>query len=241
MQPRWTILAASLFALAIALVAFQHDRRPTSAPTPGLPVGRNAKPQSATEYALAHSRSRAAAAATQESRSNPEPSTDGNTRSQTRPATDSPAPGSSSRAALEIRAQLVERDADRELARLIPLLDLTPEQQQRVFQALARTSPNFVPGMLVDGSTLQPATGNPQQTLLTELSDDQIAAYLEDSNERSAWWSEYISGIAAQLDSGTPALDGGTATVATVPATESTTPAATTPAIKDAHAISEDE
>ena len=140
-------------------------------------------------------------------------------------------------AELEHRAQLVDRDANHELARLIHLLDLQPEQQDRVFQALARTSPNFVPGMRVDGDAIQPSTANVQQTLLAELSDTQIAAYLQDSDERSAWWSEYISSVASQLANGMPAVDSGTAAVAG--AQVGAPPAAdTTPATKDAHVIS---
>ena len=100
--------------------------------------------------------------------------------------------------------------------------------------------------MLMDGAPLKTPAGTPQQTLLAELSAAQIAAYLQDSNERSAWWSEYISGVSSQLDNGTPAVGGSSAAastpaVATTPASDTTAPATTIPETKDAHAISGNE
>ena len=241
MNPRWTFLAACPFALAIAMVAYQHITPAVTGATSELPAGTAATADSSARVAAAHSGPRTQAVATRESRSHDEPALDGHTRSLTRNAAAGSHPDSPSRAELENRAQWVERESNRELARLIPLLDLVPEQQQRVFQALARTSQHFVPGMLVDGATVQPSTATSQQTLLAELSDAQITAYLEDSNERSAWWSEYITGITSQLDSGTPAVGGATTIVATTPPADTTPPAATPPATKDARAITEGE
>lgn len=131
----------------------------------------------------------------------------------------------------------MERDAAHELARLVPLLELSPEQQSRVFQALARSSPNFVAGMQVDGTSLQPSTGNPQQPLLDELSDSQVETYLQDSDESSAWWSEYIDNAASQLAGDGPAV-GSTAEVAPG---EATAPVETAPGSKAAHSNTGDE
>jgi len=241
MKNRWTILAACLFALAIAMAVFRHDNPPAAGAATGLPKHPVAKPVAATRTAPAPNRSMPRAATPHAAPANEQADINGRDRSLTRKATDASGHDSAARADLEQRAQLVERDANHELARLIPLLELAPDQQQRVFEALARTSPNFVPGMMVDGSPLKPATATPQQTILAELTDDQIAAYLADSNERSAWWSEYIGGITAQLDSGTPAVGGSPATVAAAVPADATAPVETTPAIKQAHAVSGDE
>ena len=235
MKNQWTILAACLFALAIALVVFRHDDPPAASTAAALPKHTAAMPDASAKTAPATNKSRTPAAATRETRGNDQPVFNGHNRPLTRQAATNPA--APSRAELEQRAQLVERDANHELARLIPLLELAPDQQQRVFQALARTSPNFVPGMLVDGSSLKPSTATPQQTLLAELSDAQVTAYLADSNERSAWWSEYISGISSQLDSGTPAVGGTTVGVAALQPADATAPVETTPATKNTHAV----
>jgi len=237
MQHRWTFLAACLFALAIAMVAFRHDNPPSAGPASGVPLRRDANPDATAKVPANPIHSTAQAAPTRDSHRNDQPGLDGPDRSLTRSAAAGTSHNSLSRSELETRAQAVDRDANHELARLIPLLDLTPDQQQRVFQALARTSPNFVPGMLVDGTALKPSAAAPQQTVLAELSAAQVAAYLQDSNERSAWWSEYIGGVASELQTGTPALGGSTASVATAPAADATPPVTTTPALKQAHAV----
>jgi len=244
MKNQWTLLAACLFALAIALVVFHHDNPPAASPAAALPQRSAAKPTSAARPALAPGQPRAQAPTPRDTRASDQPALNGRDRSLTRNAAasaDSAGHETAARAELAQRAQLVERDANHELARLIPLLELSPDQQQRVFQALARTSQNFVPGMLVDGTPLKSSTATPQQTLLAELTDAQITAYLADSNERSAWWSEYISGITSQLDSGTPAVGGTSVGVAAVQPVDTTTPVETAPATKDAHAITEGE
>ena len=237
MKHNWTILAVCLFVLAIAMVMFPQATPPVAAPAAGAPRHSAAMSDASANKDHAHSR--------------PTPQTTPATHNQDPPTfiprnhalpAQTSASGNTeplSRAELEQRAEWVERDANHELARLIPLLELAPDQQQRVFQALARTSQNFVPGMLVDGNAMKPPTSNPQQTVLAELSAAQIAAYLQDSNDSNAWWSEYIGNIASQLKSGTPAVGGSTAT--TAPAADATTPAATAPVTKTAHAITGDE
>jgi len=236
------MLGSCLFALAIAMVAFHHDTPPANAPASAKPVFSAAKATPAAKTTLARGKAKAHVATTQETRGDDQPYFSGQTRSRTRETANTPNPETPSQAELETRAQLVEQEANHELARLIPLLGLGPEQQQRVFQALARISPKFVAGMQVDGSALQPATGNTQQTVLAQLTDAQAAAYLQDTTDTSAWWSEYIDHVSAQLQDGTPSLgtSAGTA-VASVPATDATAPAATAPATKDAHPITGDE
>ncbi|MEI7911550.1 MAG: hypothetical protein WCK77_18100 [Verrucomicrobiota bacterium] len=233
MKHRWTILAACLFALAFALVLFNHDASTPADPASGVPQRRDSRPAATAQNTAGHPGSEAPAPGTHPPLGNDLPNVDGPSHSLTRQAASHDAP---SRAELEIRAQAVEREANHELARLIPLLDLAPDQQQRVFQTLASTSPSFVPGMLVDGAAVKPPTANSQQSILAQLSDAQIAAYLQDSNESSAWWSEYLSRVTSQLQTGTPALDGATAAP-----TAATTPVETAPATKEAHAISGSE
>jgi hypothetical protein len=242
MKPRWTILGSCLFALAIAMVAFHHDTPPAHAPASAKPVPGAAKATPAAKTPLARTRAKTHAATTQELRGDNQPYLNGQSRSRTRETANISNPENPSRAELETRAQLVEQEANHELARLIPLLGLGPDQQQRVFQALARISPNFVAGMQVDGTALPPANGSSQQTVLAQLTDAQVAAYLQDTADASAWWSEYIDHVSSQLQEGTPSLGTSTGTAAaSVPASDGTAPAETAPATKDAHPITGDE
>lgn len=57
---------------------------------------------------------------------------------------------------LVARAARVEREATRELQRLVKVLDLTPEQQDRVFEKLVRNSTSWHPGMSVSGAAAAP-------------------------------------------------------------------------------------
>jgi Spy/CpxP family protein refolding chaperone len=58
-----------------------------------------------------------------------------------------------SRQELEARAQKVEGETNRELRRLVPLLNLTEDQQDRIFSALAQQSPSFLPGMIIQDAS----------------------------------------------------------------------------------------
>ena len=49
-------------------------------------------------------------------------------------------------------AERIERQANRELANLRETLELTPNQEQRIFDTLARNSPSWLPGMMTGGS-----------------------------------------------------------------------------------------
>lgn len=54
---------------------------------------------------------------------------------------------------LAARAAIVETEANRELERLVPLLNLTPHQQDRVFAKLVENSPYWQPGIAAAVST----------------------------------------------------------------------------------------
>ena len=246
MKRRWTLIAACPLVLAIALVKFYrgHSAVPPSAPGLAARQATKAEPFAPTVFSHSRFRSRDATSRVDSSASNER------TRSLTRKTSPPAISDLPSQAELERRAQLVERDANHELARLIPLLDLAPDQQERVFQALAATSPYFVPGMRVDGSVLKPSTGNVQQTVQSQLTDRQVAAYLQDASDTSAWWSEYFDHVSSLLEKGTPSISSDTgATVASTPTTTPATPVASdpttsadpTPATKAAHAITGDE
>ncbi|HWB04484.1 MAG TPA: hypothetical protein VG796_15760 [Verrucomicrobiales bacterium] len=67
-----------------------------------------------------------------------------------------------SRQELELRAARVEQEANHDLRRLVQLLDLTEEQQDRVFQKLAERSPSWTPALQVasaDGAVLSGKRG----------------------------------------------------------------------------------
>ena len=66
-----------------------------------------------------------------------------------------------SQADLEIRAAKVEQEANHELARLVKLLDLSEEQQDKVFAALAQNSPNYHPSMGLAAADLKPIQNTP--------------------------------------------------------------------------------
>ena len=229
MHRHWTTLAACLFALALAMVALRRDPPLVTEPAAAAPARSTARHDATAQPASSRSRAEIPAARSGGAPSREQTAYDGPLQSRQAPADTTPA--ALTRVELEQRAEWVERDANHELARLIPLLELTAEQQQRVFQALASTSPNFVPGMLVDGAPLKSPAGNPQQAFLAQLSAAQIAAYLQDSNESSAWWSEYLGNLTTLLDHATPAV-GGSSTATTAPASDTTTPAT-----KAAHAV----
>jgi hypothetical protein len=69
-----------------------------------------------------------------------------------------------SREELAARAAKVEHEANRELERLVPLLNLTPEQQDRVFAKLVENSVYWSPGM----TAATPSPGNLQNDTISE-------------------------------------------------------------------------
>lgn len=94
-------------------------------------------------------------------------------RSGSRRSAPPSAPSSLSREELKARAARVEQDANHELRRLVTLLDLSPEQQDQIFQTLASRSPHWVPGMATttpesaapgSSQNSQASAGTPQPT-----------------------------------------------------------------------------
>jgi hypothetical protein len=77
-----------------------------------------------------------------------------------RSARPSAPPRSLSREELKARAARVEQDANHELRRLVTLLDLSPEQQDQIFQTLASRSPHWVPGMATTTTPENAAPGS---------------------------------------------------------------------------------
>jgi hypothetical protein len=57
---------------------------------------------------------------------------------------------------LSYRAQVIEQQAERELRRLVQVLDLTEERQDRVFAALVRSSEWYHPSLQAAGSSGRP-------------------------------------------------------------------------------------
>jgi hypothetical protein len=114
------------------------------------------------------------------------------------------------------RAQLVEWQANKELERLIPLLDLTLEQQDKVFTLLARNSSAFVPGMrLSSGPVTQeishPAaleSGSTKDEIYEELTEEQKEEMLEDEVDKIAWWDDVIQYIERTVEAPEVVIDG---------------------------------
>ncbi|WP_035611367.1 hypothetical protein [Haloferula sp. BvORR071] len=144
---------------------------------------------------------------------------------------------------LEQRAQRVEAFALRRLGALTAQLDLTAEQQARIFPILARGSQSYDPRMqIVTGSQARPITTgedavasvpidkSQEQALVDkELNSTQSAELVNQSIQDLLVWEEIIDGLSNQLDQATPGqvdeASGGTSTE--VPAVEA--PAAATP------------
>jgi hypothetical protein len=252
MNRRLLIVAISLLAVAAALALLRGlgSNKPEAVPEPSRPVSNTdrlkAVPRSSAGQSSSLDRRRMRPPAERSSgRERSDHAADaGAARDLQNGALANSLPNYPTRLELERRAAKVEQEANHELRRLIPLLDLKPEQEDRVFQAVARSSPSFVPGMMIGGTAAATATSTAEQTVAAELTDAQVAAYLQDSDERKAWWSEYLSTVSSQLATGTPDVGGGSATVAAAaaaPPPGDSQGDTTTPATKDAHPISDGE
>jgi hypothetical protein len=66
------------------------------------------------------------------------------------------------------RAARVEQEANHDLRRLVELLNLTEEQQDRVFQTLAEHSPSWVPGMQIAPAAVAGANTAGKRSELSE-------------------------------------------------------------------------
>lgn len=116
------------------------------------------------------------------------------------------------RAALEQRARMVEHEANRELERLLPLLDLSPQEQDRIFAIFAVTSPHFDRAMEVGSNrktidrirAAVESGASIEQTRLEEVYEavdevDQIE--LADTFiEKEEWWTNIVADLEAELD-----------------------------------------
>ena len=197
MNHLWTFLATSVLVLAAAWVAIHHDATPAKDRTDSTSRQPGARLERATGPAAPAGPQQSSATAAARGQVDARVSDAGHLlRRQVAQAAAQRAP--LTQAEMEHCAQLVEQATNHELDRLIPLLDLRPEQQDHVFQALARTSANFLPGMQVIGGGLSPAIGTgsspvssagnataspsaastpQQQAVLAALTAAQVAAY----------------------------------------------------------------
>lgn len=146
------------------------------------------------------------------------------------PAKSPPSPGKlpAAQPALSIeemtrRAEKVEQEANHDLKRLVGLLNLDEQQQDRVFETLARHSSSWVPGMQVGGvastpgnQTTPPVSGDtaaastatdPMEEIMALLSPEQQDALLQEEMDRTAWWAEILPQITPPDE--VPSLDGG--------------------------------
>lgn len=134
------------------------------------------------------------------------------------------------------RAARVEQEANHDLRRLVQLLDLSEEQQDKVFQTLAAHSPSWTPALqVVTGNTaaissarkksdsraagplLSPepsaivsAPNNVTDEIMSFLNLDQQDTLAQEELDRAAWWQEVLSQITPPDD--VPALDGSAVT-----------------------------
>ena len=141
---------------------------------------------------------------------------------------------------LAARASLVQQQANRELERLVPLLNLSEEQQDRVFARLAQNSVFWTPALTTDVAT-NPTSGTvssntstsvPEQTksipdLLIStpegetpiLDPEQEVAIAQDQLDRQAWWEEVLGNLQQDLKNGTTST---TAAAAAAPPPDAT-------------------
>lgn len=149
---------------------------------------------------------------------------------------------------LELRAQRVESFALRRLGALTEQLELTAEQQARIFPILARGAQSYDPRMrIVTGDYAKPQerpAGEPvdksQELALLdqELNPVQSDELAEQAIQDLLIWEEIIDGLAHQLDQATPGqVDEAPAQApqAETPAEDVTAPAADPVAPPESH------
>ena len=131
---------------------------------------------------------------------------------------------------LEWRAVMVEQESHHGLKNLIGVLNLSDDQQDRVFAALARNSEYYHPALQMHGSTgadlpvtnrrapAEPAdpaastdSGTPAESdlaaadpVVDTLTPDQIEVYDRYTSEREAFWSGVVKEIEAELTASGP-------------------------------------
>ena len=144
------------------------------------------------------------------------------------------------------RAAKVETDANHELQRLIPLLNLSAAQQDAVFRALAANNVLWSPAMQVPSATeagrqsgvsretagaTDAVAGDTTGAIMPYLDDEQQTVLLNDYLDREEWWGDVLPRLLADTEA--PGLTGEAAASAdptTAPAT--TTPVESAPAVK---------
>ena len=140
---------------------------------------------------------------------------------------------------LSLQAAKVEAAANRELQRLIPLLNLDATQQDAVFRALAANNPAWSPALQVSipGEKTSPDTaalaaaeaGDATTAIMPLLDDSQQQALLEDYVAREEWWGEVLPILLANNEA--PEITA-TETTDTPAATPALPPVETAPAVK---------
>ncbi|MEZ5328647.1 MAG: hypothetical protein R3F19_26680 [Verrucomicrobiales bacterium] len=95
---------------------------------------------------------------------------------------------------LEGMARRAEQRANHELRRLAKSLDLDEDQQDVIFEIIARSSGDFLPVMRIDsdlGEVIEPlleSTETVEEAIEAVLDEEMAARYVEQNEERRQWW-----------------------------------------------------
>ena len=99
------------------------------------------------------------------------------------------------------RLNLLRAESTERLNRLSHQLSLTPDQRQKAYPLLLRSSPFFGANILIDGQTFPPVTANMvNEELLNTLDSVQQNDMIEDLVDEREWWSELVADFEAELE-----------------------------------------
>ncbi len=99
------------------------------------------------------------------------------------------------------RLKLLRAESTERLNRLSHQLSLTPDQQQKAYPLLLRSSPFFGANILINGQTFPPVTANMvNEELLNTLDSVQQNDMIEDLVDEREWWSELVADFEAELE-----------------------------------------
>jgi hypothetical protein len=99
------------------------------------------------------------------------------------------------------RLNLLRAESTERLNRLSHQLSLTPDQRQKAYPLLLRSSPFFGANILIDGQTFPPVTANMvNEELLNTLNSVQQNDMIEDLVDEREWWSELVADFEAELE-----------------------------------------
>jgi len=99
------------------------------------------------------------------------------------------------------RLDLLRAESTERLNRLSRQLSLTPEQRQKAYPLLLRSSPFYGANILIDGQAFPPVTANMvNEELLSTLNSVQQNDMIEDLVDEREWWSELIADFEAELE-----------------------------------------